>query len=179
MRVLAVVFCCLCFVGTARGEPTRVALAIPDTTATPDITVTQPPPDRGRRHAIYLEALGKGGIWGLGYEHQLGKRLALGGVASFSMLGGQRIYSLSPYLLTYVTHGRVHGWFVDAGAQLVRIATPSPVPEWPGSIENGIGAEVSSGYEYRDHFLFRIYGQAVVGKHGLAPWLGMAIGRTW
>ena len=129
-----------------------------------------------RKQALYIEALGHGGVWGFGYEHGLGKRLGLGGVASFAMLGHQRMYTLTPYLIAFPLRHGSHALFADLGAQLVRLTTPSPVPEWKGMSENGIGAELSAGYEYRNHILLRIYGQLVAGKGGVSPWIGAAIG---
>lgn len=146
--------------------------------ATPSLTAQSAPVDKPREHAIYVEALGKGGIWGLGYEHTLGRRFGVGAVGSFTMLSHQRVYSLTPYVLAYPVRGRHSAWFVDAGASLVRISTPSPVPEWNGTATNGIGGEVSTGYEYRNHFLFRVYSQLVAGKSGIAPWGGVSIGWT-
>ncbi|NVB76920.1 MAG: hypothetical protein HOV81_00865 [Kofleriaceae bacterium] len=131
-----------------------------------------------RPNAIYVEALGKGGVWGVGYERHLAKWLGLGGVASFTMLDGQRMYSLTPYVLVYPLRSGSHGMFVDGGANLIRIDTPSPVPEWDGMSESGIGAELSAGYEYRGKLLFRFYVQAVAGKSGVAPWGGASIGWT-
>lgn len=149
-----------------------------DTDAAPSLTAQSAPVEKPRSNAIYLEALGKGGIWGIGYERRLSRRLGLGAVGSFTMLSHERVYSVTPYVLVYPVRGKHHGWFADVGATFVRIATPSPVPEWSGSATNGIGGEISSGYEYRNHFLFRLYGQLVGGKSGLAPWGGVSIGWT-
>ena len=94
------------------------------------------------------------------------------------MLDGQRMYSLTPYVLVYPLRSGSHGIFVDAGANLIRIDTPSPVPEWDGMTETGIGGEMSAGYEYRGRLLLRAYVQMVAGKSGVAPWGGASIGWT-
>lgn len=136
------------------------------------------PPER--RHAAFVELLGKGGAWGLGYDFQLSQRFDVGAVASFAPLDGQRLYTLSPYLgVTLAGSAGHHHWFAEAGPQLERLVTPSPVPEWKGMTSTDVGAEVSSGYEYRDHFLFRIYGEAIAGARGVAPWAGISLGWTW
>ncbi len=162
----AVVVVCLAFTWTVNAEPARddggVAAARVE----------------ARPNAIYIEALGKGGVWGLGYERHLATWLGVGGVASFTMLDGQRMYSLTPYVLVYPARSGAHGLFVDGGANLIRIDTPSPVPEWDGMTESGIGAEMSAGYEYRGTLLLRLYVQAVAGKGGVAPWGGASIGWT-
>jgi hypothetical protein len=129
-----------------------------------------------RRNAIYVEALGKGGIWGLGYERRLGHKLGVGGVGSFTILDGDRLYSATPYVSVFPLRRGRHALFADAGIELVRIARPSPIPEWDDTHQNGIGAEMSAGYEYRGRLLLRLYGQAVGGKRGVAPWAGASIG---
>ena len=132
-----------------------------------------------RPNAIYAEALGKGGAWGIGYDYQLTHRFAVGAVASFSPLDGQKLYSFAPYVAAYLLGHGHHHWFVAGGPQLEYLVTPSPVPEWKGMTSTGIGAEISTGYEYRDHFLFRLYGELELGKNGYAPWAGMSIGWTF
>ena len=58
----------------------------------------------------------------------------------------------------------------------MRVATRSPVPEWDGDRTTGVGAELSSGWEYRRGVLVRVYGMVAAGKGGAAPWLGSSIG---
>ncbi len=85
------------------------------------------------RHAAYVELLGKGGLWGVGYDYSPWPRLAFGGAASFTSVDGERTLSLSPYVALYPLGDRRHRWFVQAGPQIVHLARPSPVPEWPGN----------------------------------------------
>jgi hypothetical protein len=141
-------------------------------------TAVAEPPLEARRNAIYAEAFGKGGIWGLGYERRLNHLIGVGGVGSFMILDGERLYSLTPYMSVFPLRRRGHALFADAGVQLVRISRPSPIPEWDDTHENGLGAEMSAGYEYRGRLLLRIYGQVVAGKRGFAPWTGASIGWT-
>jgi hypothetical protein len=167
---------------TAFAEPraaVRIAVAAPTVEDAPAITskLTTPAP-RTHRHALYVEVLGKGGPYGVGYDRQLRGWIGIGAVASFVALDGQRMYSITPYVSLYpVGRGR-HRWFVDAGTQLTRLATPSPVPEWDGESETGIGGEVSTGYEYRGPVFVRAFGMAVVGKNGFSPWAGLSVGFT-
>ncbi|MCE9577160.1 MAG: hypothetical protein K8W52_28690 [Deltaproteobacteria bacterium] len=127
------------------------------------------------RHSIYLEALGKGGVWGLGYDYRLTPRLAIGAVGSYLGLDGQRLLTFAPYV-SLAPIGLRHRWFIDVGPQLVDVATPSPVPEWSGTHSTGIGGEVSSGYEYRGRVVVRVYAMAVAGGSGIAPWFGTSLG---
>lgn len=133
--------------------------------------------DDGKPHAIYAELFGKGGLWGLGYEHALSPRLALGGVASYYVLGGDHYATFSPYLAAYPIAGVHHRWFVHAGPQVVYRKTPSPVPEWDGMSETGFSGELSTGYEYRNHVLVRVYAMAAAGDR-FVPWLGASFGWT-
>lgn len=115
----------------------------------------------------------------MGYDFRFRSRFAVGGTASFSLLADQSALSLSPYLAAYpVTRGH-HGWFVQAGPQLLRLTTNSPVPEWSGTSATRFAAELSTGYEYRSALLLRAYAMLAVGKGGLAPWLGFAMGWTF
>lgn len=128
------------------------------------------------KHALYVELLGKGGTWGLGYTHQVHRRFAIGAVGSFTLLSDQRMLTFSPSVTAYPLGVRAHRLFVDAGPQLVHLTTPSPVPEWMGTSETGIGAQVSTGYEYRGAVFARLFVMGVAGKSGVAPWLGMDLG---
>ncbi|MBL8624319.1 MAG: hypothetical protein JNK64_23635 [Myxococcales bacterium] len=132
---------------------------------------------RRARHAIYVEALGRaGGVAGLGYGYQISRRLGVGAVGSINLLDGQRLYSLSPFVTLYPVGGARHRWFVEAGPHLARLVTPSPVPEWDGTSSNGIGGQLTTGYEYRRHVLTRVFAMVEVGRGGVAPWFGVDLG---
>ncbi len=68
-------------------------------------------------------------------------------------------------------------WFVHLGPQVTRRTTVSPGPEWSGMTMTGFDAELSSGYEHRNHILLRAYVMRAAGEHGV-PWLGASLGRT-
>lgn len=127
------------------------------------------------RHAVYVDLLGKGGLYGIGYERQWTHRFALGAVASYYLLGGDHFSTVSPYGAAYPWRHGPHRWFAQAGPQLIRRATPSPGPEWHGLTSTSWSVELSSGYEYRRGVLARIYAMASKGTR-FAPWLGASIG---
>jgi len=155
-----------------------VSIASGRAVASPTVSATVAATTAAPRHAVYLEAFGKGGLWGLGYAYALRPQLAVGGVASLTWLDGQRIASLSPSLTWYPLATTHHRWFVDGGPQLVRLSTPSPVPEWSGTAANGLGVQLATGYEYRHGVLVRVFAMAVAGQGGLAPWFGADVGWT-
>lgn len=127
------------------------------------------------RHAVYVEALGKGGLYGVGYDALLTRRLGLGVVASYYHLGGDRFMRAAPYVALYPWRGRRHGVFVQGGPQWIRRHTPSPGPEWAGSTTTSWSAEVSAGYEYRHRILARAYMMGAMGER-FAPGLGASVG---
>lgn len=132
--------------------------------------------DELRRHAVYAELFGKGGLWGLGYDAQLTNHIAIGAVASYYVLGGDRYTTVAPYVAVYPVGDR-HRWFVQLGPQLGHRTTPSPVPEWDGMSESALGGELSSGYEYRRGVLLRVYVMGAIGDR-FVPWLGASVGWT-
>jgi len=137
-------------------------------------------PVRDHRTAVYVEAFGAGGLWGVGVDHRIHSRWALGAVGGGGSSEDQSYLSLTPYAAVDVLRSRSghHAWLVDAGAQLAHVWNESPVPEWDGTSQTGVGGMLSSGYEYRNRILFRVFAQTVFGKGGIAPWLGADIGMT-
>jgi hypothetical protein len=129
-----------------------------------------------RKNGVYVEALGKGGVWGFGFDHRVARWATLGAVGSAFSQEGQRYVTLTPYVGFYLLrHGR-SAWFADAGAPLAYTWTMSPVPEWSGDSAAGIGGSLSSGYEFRGRLIARLFLHGVVGKGGVAPWAGTSIG---
>ena len=128
-------------------------------------------------HIIYVELLGKGGLWGAGYELQPTRWLAFGGVASYYELGGDRYATLSPYAAVYPLRRGQHAWYVQLGPQLVHRSTPSPVPEWSGMSTTAFDAELSTGYEHRSArgMVVRVGMLVEVGER-VVPWLGASFG---
>jgi hypothetical protein len=134
----------------------------------------------GAAHAddlIYVEALGKGGAYGVGYEHSLTPRLSLGIAASFVSVSGQHVYTAAPYLHATVVGSTHHALFTELGAVLAHSRIPSPVDDWDGMTDTGGGGFLSVGYEYRrGHIVLRASGAVVAGEGGLGPMLGLALG---
>jgi hypothetical protein len=130
-----------------------------------------------RRHAIYVDLLGRAGLWGIGYDFRPRRWLAIGAAASYYSLDGDRFTTLAPYAALYSLVRGPHAAFVQLGPDLVRRRTPSPVPEWDGMTTTRLGAELCAGYEYRRGVLVRAYAMASQGDH-LVPWLGISLGWT-
>jgi hypothetical protein len=129
-----------------------------------------------RANALYLEAFGKGGVWGVGYDHRLDERFRVGIVGSAEGFSGENYVTIAPYVgLSILRHGR-SSWFADFGGQVAYVWSESPVPEWDGDSSAGIGGIVSTGYEFRGRLLFRLYVHGVIGKGGLLPWAGTGVG---
>jgi endonuclease/exonuclease/phosphatase family metal-dependent hydrolase len=138
------------------GAPAIVALVIAVLSGTSASSSAAPRQDEQaaapevstRDHLVYVELLGKGGLWGTGYEWRH-RFLVAGGVAAFYELGGDRYTTLSPYLGVRPLASEHVAWFVHLGPQLVHRATPSPGPEWNGMSTTGYALEASTGVEYR------------------------------
>lgn len=126
---------------------------------------------------VYVEALGKAGAYGLGYEHAMDHRFALGIAASFVSVSGQQVYTAAPYLHMTVAGGEHHALFSELGGVLAHSRIPSPVEDWDGMTDTGGGGFWSAGYEYRrGSFVGRASGAIVVGEGGVAPMIGIAFG---
>lgn len=134
--------------------------------------------DRPRRHAVYVEVLGKGGLWGVGYDYLATRHLAIGATGSFAGYGGEHMLTFAPYLSIYPLPRPRHRWFIHAGAEVAHLSRPSPVPEWPGTSSTGVGASLATGYELRTRVLIRAYAMVTAGAGGVAPWLGGSLGAT-
>ncbi len=128
------------------------------------------------RHLVYLDLLGKGGVWGVGFERLLGDAVAAGAAFSFTLASSQTVLSASPYLGVYPFAQGRHRWFLHAGPQAVHTRIRSAAPEWPGTSSTRFGAQLSTGYERRGRLVFRAYGMLVAGDGGLAPWTGVSLG---
>src|SRR5262249_46808808 len=65
-----------------------------------------------RADVAYVEALGKAGAYGLGYDHELGWwSLSAGGAASFIVVRGQQLLTLAPYLHAPLVERRCNALF--------------------------------------------------------------------
>ncbi len=148
---------------------TGAALAEPGVHATLEATV--------RRHVIYAEVLGRAGVYGLGYERSLTARLAVGGAASVAMLGGQQLYTLAPYVHARLLGGDGHTAFAQLGLAVVHSRLPSPVPEWDGMVDTGVGGQPALGWQWQTaRTVLRATAGVAVGKAGVGAFTGLAMG---
>jgi hypothetical protein len=129
------------------------------------------------KHLVYVELLGKGGLYGLGYEYAIAPWLGFGGAASYAEIRDEQLFTVSPYLHFNVLQGERHALFTEVGAILAHSRVPSPVMNWDGVSDTGSGGYLSLGWEYhRRHLVLRTSGAIVAGEGGVAPMLGFAIG---
>ena len=128
-------------------------------------------------HLIYVEAGGKAGIYGVGYEHSITPRLSLGAVASYAVLRDQHIAQGSPYLHATLLGRRRHSLFGELGYVFVYSRIPSPVMNWDGMSESGAGGVAAIGWQRATrHLVLRAQGAVLVGEGGAGPWFGVAVG---
>ncbi|HUS29580.1 MAG TPA: hypothetical protein VMZ53_13800 [Kofleriaceae bacterium] len=129
------------------------------------------------KHLVYVEALGKGGLYGIGYEHGITSRLALGAAGSFAVVSDQQVLTFAPYVHGTIVAGRRHAFFTEVGAVLAHSHLPSPVEGWDGMSDSGGGGFASLGWEYRrNHVVLRASGSVVAGEGGIGPMFGFAVG---
>lgn len=129
------------------------------------------------RDTVYVEAGGKAGAYGVGYERAITPRLGLGASASFVVLRGQQIATVVPYLHARIFGRGAHSLFGELGAELVHSRIPSPVMDWNGASDTGGGGIATLGWERaKRHLVLRAGLSLIVGEGGAAPWAGFAIG---
>ncbi len=129
------------------------------------------------QRVVYVEVLGKGGAYGLGYEEPITPGLALGVAASFVEIRDEQIATLAPYVHGVVVERGRHALVADVGATIVRTHVPSPVMSWDGATAIGAGGFASLGYEHRwSKVIARAALSVVAGEGGVAPWAGLTIG---
>ena len=141
------------------------------------ITKKSSEPDALPRHTVYVEALGKAGPYGIGYELGITPRLALGIAASYVTLSDQQLTTVAPYVHGESVRGMKHSMYADVGLIVVRSHVPSPVPEWDGMTETGAGMQATLGWEWRPwRLVMRTSMGVAAGEGGVAPFLGFAVG---
>lgn len=126
---------------------------------------------------VYVEVLGKGGAYGLGYEEPITPRLSLGVAASFVEIRDEQIATFAPYVHGIIAERGPHALVADVGATVVRTHVPSPVMSWDGATDTGAGGFAALGYEHRwSKIIARAALSVVAGEGGVAPWGGLTIG---
>lgn len=132
-----------------------------------------------RENGVYVEALGKGGLWGVGFDHRITHTITLGVVGSGFSGSGQRYMTMTPYVGFYLGRRGRSALFADVGAPIAYAWAMSPVPEWSGDSSAGIGGSLSAGYEFRGRLIARIFLHGAVGRGGFLPWAGTSIGMAF
>jgi len=166
MRWTALIALSLAATGMARADtdPSSVAIA-------------SRPAESPPHNLVYVELLGKGGPYGVGFERSITPRVALGVVASYAVVRDRQLATAAPYLHATVVRSRHHALFGEIGAMLVHSRIPSPVPEWDGSSDTGLGGIAAAGWELSGRRLvLRSYAGAVVGEGGFGLCMGVALG---
>jgi hypothetical protein len=130
-----------------------------------------------RRHLVYAELLGKGGVYGIGYEYTLMPWLAVGAAGSYVVVEDQQLLTLAPYLHAPLLGRGRHRMYTELGAIVAQRRIPSPVPDWNGTVRTGSGGFLSLGYEHASsRVVIRASGSVVAGDGGLGPMVGFSIG---
>lgn len=159
---------------------TSIAHADPDVVAaTPtraDVVATERSDPTGSQ-LVYAEVLGKAGPYGVGYEHAVTPRVALGFEGSYTRLRSQDLATGVPYVHVTPLRRGAHALFGELGLELSYSKLESAVPRWMGTATTAIGGVASVGYERAwKHVVVRGALSLLAGKGGMAPWAGLAIG---
>jgi hypothetical protein len=129
-----------------------------------------------RPHALYVEILGKGGVYTVGYDYALTDSFGVGGGASYLFIDGEHLLTLAPYVNVYPIAGGWGAFVVQTGLLFVHVAVPSTVRGFSGTSSTGLAGQVSAGYELRGAILFRFLLTGTVGSAGFRPWAGIGLG---
>ena len=126
---------------------------------------------------VYVEALGKAGTYGVGYEHGVTERIALGFEGSYARLREQDLATAVPYVHVTPLRRGANALFGELGVELGYSRLESAVPRWMGTSTTALGGVASVGYERTwKHVVVRGALSLLAGKGGMAPWAGLAIG---
>src|SRR5262245_61576140 len=71
-------------------------------------------------HAIYIDLLGRAGLWGVGYDYRPRRWFAVGAAASYYAFDGDRFTTVAPYAALYPLVRGPHAAFVQLGPSFVR-----------------------------------------------------------
>lgn len=128
-------------------------------------------------HLVYVEALGKAGPYGVGYEYRLSPWLSVGAAGSYAVISEQHLAAFAPYAHVRIAGGTRHSLFTEVGAVLAHSKIPSPVDDWQGMSEFGAGGFASLGWQFAfDRFVLRASGSLMAGEGGTGMTVGFAIG---
>lgn len=154
----------------------RAAAANPSGSASGSVSDSGSGSGSESESGAYVELMGRGGAYGVGVEHQW-RRVGVGVVASFLVVDEEQVTVVSPYLHVVLGAWGPHGWFAQIGPALTHVSIRSPVEEWDGVSDTGLGGVASSGYQWSgDRLFLRGSLSLAFGAGGVAPWGGGAIG---
>jgi hypothetical protein len=146
--------------------------------ADPDLVATSVEADHPSSSLVYVEALGKAGPYGVGYEHAITERISLGFEGSADRLREQNLATAVPYVhVTPLRHGP-HALFGELGVEFAYSKIESGVARWMGTSSTAIGGVAAAGYQrdFGKRFVLRIALEVLAGKGGAAPWGGISFG---
>ena len=133
--------------------------------------------ERVPQNVFYVEAFGKGGAYGVGYERAMTSKLSLGVLGSVVAIRGQDIATAASYLHAKIFRRGRNVLFGELGAVLVYSKIESPVKSWSGMSDTGGGGVVGLGWErIGNKLIVRTQASLMAGDGGVAPWGGIAIG---
>lgn len=145
--------------------------------ATATVEAAAAPPAKPAGSLVYVEALGKAGAYGVGYEHGITPRISLGFEGSYTQLRAQDVTTGVPYVHVTPLRRGGNALFGELGLEISSSAIESTVPRWMGTSTTAIGGVASIGYEHAwRHVVVRGALSLLAGKGGMAPWAGLAIG---
>src|SRR5689334_4148744 len=113
-----------------RGLIVLVLLCSAPAFADDGITASATPAESSGRHLFYFEALGKGGLYGVGYEYKVKRWLGLGAAFSYSNIRDEQVYTASPYVHLTALQGKRNALFGEFGAIFAHSRISSPVMNW-------------------------------------------------
>lgn len=132
-----------------------------------------------RPNVIYAEIMGKGGLYGIGYDRSILPWLGVGAAFSYYDLFGARAMFICPYLNLYPIAGVKNALLVQAGPEIIYAWASTGMINWAGDSAMGVGGQLSAGYEYRGGFVFRLLFTTFFGAGGALPWGGMSFGGSF
>lgn len=134
-----------------------------------------------RPNAVYVELLGKGFFYSVGYDHMIFKWLGVGGSFSYFKLDEVPTMFINPYASFYPAGGIHNALIMQLGANFIYFGQDHNnfMPIWDGAEGFEFCGNFGIGYEYRGAFLFRVMGMAYFNEDGVIPWFGLTFGGAF
>ena len=134
-----------------------------------------------RPNAVYVELLGKGLLYSVGYDRMIFKWFAVGASFSYFKLGDGAAVYVNPYTSFYPAGGIHNSLIMQLGANFMHFGENHDflLPVWNKEEGFDFTGNFAIGYEYRGAFLFRVLGMAYFGEEGIFPWFGLTFGGAF